>query len=111
MSQSAAKRASERSETISKESTSKRMETEGASREVLIWSDLTGDCELRVMPRVRKSRSSLNFCTGYHRPIKNWNKGKLSEFHDRKTYNMGQAIATIKATPSVHETDQVAMAV
>lgn len=23
---------------------------------------------------------------GYHRPIKNWNKGKQAEFKDRKTY-------------------------
>lgn len=25
---------------------------------------------------------------GYHRPIKNWNKGKQEEFHDRKTYSV-----------------------
>jgi hypothetical protein len=25
---------------------------------------------------------------GYHRPIKNWNKGKQEEFHDRRTYNV-----------------------
>lgn len=23
---------------------------------------------------------------GYHRPIKNWNKGKKEEFRDRRTY-------------------------
>ncbi len=24
---------------------------------------------------------------GYHRPVKNWNKGKQEEFKDRKTYS------------------------
>jgi len=24
---------------------------------------------------------------GYLRPVKQWNKGKQQEFHDRKTYN------------------------
>ena len=26
--------------------------------------------------------------TGYHAPITNWNKGKVEEFKDRKTYNI-----------------------
>jgi ribonucleoside-triphosphate reductase len=25
---------------------------------------------------------------GYHRPIKNWNRGKQEEFKDRKVYNI-----------------------
>lgn len=102
MSQSAAKRESERSEAISKESTPKRVETEGASVEALKWSDLTGDRELRVMPRVGKSRGLLNFCTGYHRPVKNWNKGKVAEFHDRKPYHAGRAITTAQETSHLH---------
>ena len=24
---------------------------------------------------------------GYHRPVRNWNKGKQEEFYDRKTFN------------------------
>lgn len=28
---------------------------------------------------------------GYLRPIQNWNKGKLQEFKDRKTYNLAAA--------------------
>ncbi len=27
---------------------------------------------------------------GYHRPVKNWNKGKREEFKDRKTYAVDQ---------------------
>lgn len=26
---------------------------------------------------------------GYHRPVKNWNKGKKEEFQDRKLYQSG----------------------
>lgn len=29
---------------------------------------------------------------GYHRPVKNWNKGKREEFKDRKTYDTGEAL-------------------
>jgi ribonucleoside-triphosphate reductase len=25
---------------------------------------------------------------GYHRPVKNWNKGKQEEFKDRREYNI-----------------------
>lgn len=28
---------------------------------------------------------------GYHRPVKNWNKGKRSEFEDRKMFDVEQA--------------------
>lgn len=24
---------------------------------------------------------------GYHRPVRNWNRGKQEEFNDRKTFN------------------------
>ncbi len=29
---------------------------------------------------------------GYHRPVKNWNKGKREEFKDRKTYAVENAV-------------------
>ena len=28
---------------------------------------------------------------GYHRPVKNWNKGKQEEFAERKTYTINNA--------------------
>ena len=28
---------------------------------------------------------------GYHRPVKNWNKGKQSEFGDRKVFSTDKA--------------------
>lgn len=28
---------------------------------------------------------------GYFRPLNQWNKGKKSEFKDRKTYNLGNS--------------------
>lgn len=91
------------------------METEGVSQEILIWSDLVDDHELRVMPRTREQRALLNICTGYHRPVKNWNKGKQEEFKDRKTYNAGQASAIVARTPprqpDMEEAETVAVAV
>jgi ribonucleoside-triphosphate reductase len=32
---------------------------------------------------------------GYFRPLNQWNKGKKSEFKDRKTYDLGNSITTI----------------
>ena len=32
--------------------------------------------------------------TGYYRPVQNWNDGKLQEFKDRKTYNVGNSVLT-----------------
>lgn len=29
--------------------------------------------------------------TGYYRPVQNWNDGKLQEFHDRRTYDIGHS--------------------
>jgi ribonucleoside-triphosphate reductase len=29
---------------------------------------------------------------GYLRPISNWNKGKVAEFNDRKTYSLAKAV-------------------
>lgn len=29
---------------------------------------------------------------GYLRPISNWNKGKVAEFNDRKTYSLEKAV-------------------
>lgn len=28
---------------------------------------------------------------GYHRPVKNWNKGKKAEFKDRKVFTLSKA--------------------
>jgi len=30
-------------------------------------------------------------CTGYLRPVANWNRGKREEFRQRKTYNVNEA--------------------
>ncbi len=30
--------------------------------------------------------------TGYYRPVQNWNDGKMAEFKERKTYNIGSAL-------------------
>lgn len=62
------------------------------------------------MAKCGKVTEVYSRCTGYHRPVKNWNPGKVSEFHDRKMYSVGGALARIKSTPSVLETDQVAVA-
>lgn len=33
---------------------------------------------------------------GYHRPVKNWNKGKKEEFQDRKLYRAEDNRRTVK---------------
>lgn len=38
-------------------------------------------CKVEVFARV----------TGFFRPVQSWNKGKVSEFKDRKTYNIADA--------------------
>lgn len=43
-------------------------------------------CEVEVFSRV----------TGFFRPVQSWNKGKASEFGDRKKYNMDMAKETIE---------------
>jgi hypothetical protein len=30
---------------------------------------------------------------GYLRPISQWNDGKVAEFHDRKSFDVGKALA------------------
>lgn len=36
---------------------------------------------------------------GYHRPVKNWNKGKQEEFKDRKLYRQGSFTQPGQHTP------------
>jgi hypothetical protein len=43
-------------------------------------------CEVEVFSRV----------TGFFRPVQSWNKGKTSEFGDRKQYNIGMAKETLE---------------
>lgn len=49
----------------------------------------TKDCDkCAARPRKRCGRVTEIFSRvcGYHRPVKNWNKGKQEEFRDRKEY-------------------------
>lgn len=41
-------------------------------------------------PHCHKTTEVYSRITGYYRPVKNWNDGKLSEFKNRKTYNPEQ---------------------
>ena len=38
------------------------------------------------MAKCGKTTEVFSRVTGYHRPVKNWNKGKQEEFKDRKAY-------------------------
>lgn len=40
------------------------------------------------MPQCAKVCEVYSRVCGYHRPIKNWNKGKKAEFADRMVYSM-----------------------
>ena len=39
------------------------------------------------MSKCGKECEIYSRCVGYHRPVKNWNKGKQAEFLDRKPFN------------------------
>lgn len=39
------------------------------------------------MAKCGKTTEVFSRVTGYHRPVKNWNKGKQEEFKDRKVYD------------------------
>jgi len=38
------------------------------------------------MERCNKEMEVYSRVCGYHRPVKNWNKGKKEEFKDRREY-------------------------
>jgi len=38
------------------------------------------------MAKCGKPTEVFSRVTGYHRPVKNWNKGKQEEFKERKVY-------------------------
>jgi ribonucleoside-triphosphate reductase len=44
--------------------------------------------EQYVCPVCGKETEVYSRITGYYRPVKNWNKGKVQEFADRKTYSI-----------------------
>lgn len=50
------------------------------------------DGEQPVCPYCHNTTEIYSRITGYYRPVGNWNDGKLQEFSDRKTYNMGKSI-------------------
>ena len=43
--------------------------------------------EVKACPECGGPTETYSRITGYYRPVKNWNDGKLQEFKDRKTYN------------------------
>ncbi len=44
--------------------------------------------EVKVCPTCGKETEVYSRITGYYRPVKNWNQGKLQEFADRAEYNV-----------------------
>ena len=42
-------------------------------------------------PKCGKATEVWSRITGYYRPVHNWNDGKVQEFKDRKTYNIGHS--------------------
>ena len=44
--------------------------------------------EVWKCPHCGKETEVYSRITGYYRPVKNWNDGKLQEFKDRQTYNI-----------------------
>ena len=42
--------------------------------------------EQKVCPHCGKPTETWSRITGYYRPVKNWNDGKLQEFNDRQVY-------------------------
>ena len=44
--------------------------------------------ETSICPKCQSETEVYSRITGYYRPIKNWNKGKSQEYHDRKEYQL-----------------------
>ena len=51
-------------------------------------------------PKCGKESEVYSRITGYYRPVKNWNDGKVQEFEDRKVYNVG---VSAKKHPEINE--------
>ncbi|MBP5246593.1 MAG: ribonucleoside triphosphate reductase, partial [Fibrobacter sp.] len=51
--------------------------------------------EQKVCPHCGKPTETWSRITGYYRPVKNWNDGKLQEFNDRTVYNPEKSTLTI----------------
>lgn len=66
---------------------------------------LTG--EHFTCPHCGKEAEVYSRITGYYRPVKNWNEGKLREYHSRKTYDVRQS--AMRRSPETAE--QIAKAV
>ena len=47
--------------------------------------------EKLVCPTCGKKTEVYSRITGYYRPVQNWNDGKLQEFRDRRTYDIGHS--------------------
>ena len=43
------------------------------------------------MSKCNEKTEVFSRCTGYFRPVSNWNKGKQEEFKDRKMFNVEHA--------------------
>ncbi|MCQ2502995.1 MAG: ribonucleoside triphosphate reductase [Saccharofermentans sp.] len=58
--------------------------------------------EVKACPECGNPTETYSRITGYYRPVKNWNDGKLQEFKDRKTYDIcGSSMKPRTATVTV----------
>ncbi len=58
--------------------------------------------EQKVCPHCGQKTEVYSRITGYYRPVANWNDGKVQEYADRKTYNIGASVLTHQG-PAVQE--------
>ena len=56
-------------------------------------------------PYCGKKTEVYSRITGYYRPVQNWNDGKLQEFRDRRTYDIGHSNLHIKNDPVSNESN------
>ena len=56
-------------------------------------------------PYCGKKTEVYSRITGYYRPVQNWNDGKLQEFYDRRTYDIGHSNLHIKNDPVSNESN------
>ena len=52
--------------------------------------------ERATCPHCGKKTEVYSRITGYYRPVQNWNDGKLQEFRDRRTYDIGHTSIHVK---------------
>lgn len=56
------------------------------------------------MPKCGRETEVFSRVVGYHRPVKNWNKGKQAEFAERLAFSAALAAQRLRENPQTRKT-------